>query len=87
MATNHRPLVQPSAMNTCNQNLIMINVIRFVVIALKISDYKLSTMLKPFTFDPIDIAIPANDPLLVNWLQNFFISFKGSGKLIRGFSI
>jgi len=44
-------------------------------------------MLKPFTFDPIDIAIPANDPLLVNWLQNFFISFKGSGKLIRGFSI
>ncbi|MEA1922528.1 MAG: transporter substrate-binding domain-containing protein [Pseudomonadota bacterium] len=44
---------------------------------------ELSTMLKPFTFEPIGIAIPANDPLLVNWLQNFFISFKGSGELER----
>ena len=42
---------------------------------------ELSTMLKPFTYEPIGIAIPANDPLLVNWLQNFFISFKGSGEL------
>ena len=44
---------------------------------------ELSTMLKPFTFEPIGIAIPGNDPLLVNWLQNFFISFKGSGELER----
>ena len=46
-------------------------------------EHELSTMLKPFTFEPIGIAIPANDPLLVNWLQNFFISFKGSGELER----
>ncbi len=42
---------------------------------------ELSTMLKPFTFEPIGIAAPANDPLLVNWLNNFLISFKGSGEL------
>jgi len=40
-------------------------------------------MLKPFTFEPIGIAAPANDPLLVNWLNNFLISFKGSGELKR----
>ena len=44
-------------------------------------EHELLTLLKPFTFEPIGIAIPANDPLLVNWLQNFFISLKGSGKL------
>ncbi len=44
---------------------------------------ELSTMLKPFTFEPIGIAVPANDPLLVNWLNNFLISFKGSGELKR----
>jgi polar amino acid transport system substrate-binding protein len=43
----------------------------------------LATTLKPFTYEPIGIAIPANDPLLVNWLNNFFISFKGSGELER----
>ena len=46
-------------------------------------EHELLTILKPFTFEPIGIAIPANDPLLVNWLQNFFISFKGSGELER----
>lgn len=44
---------------------------------------ELSTMIKPFTFEPIGIAAPANDPLLVNWLNNFLISFKGSGELKR----
>ncbi len=46
-------------------------------------DDSLATTLKPFTYEPIGIAIPANDPLLVNWLNNFFISFKGSGELER----
>lgn len=44
---------------------------------------ELSTMLKPFTFEPIGIAAPANDPLLVNWLNNFLASFKDSGELKR----
>jgi len=44
---------------------------------------ELSTMLKPFTFEPIGIAAPANDPLLVNWLNNFLVSFKSSGELKR----
>jgi len=46
-------------------------------------EHELSTMLKPFTYEPIGIAAPANDPLLVNWLNNFLISFKGSGELER----
>lgn len=46
-------------------------------------EHELSTMLKPFTYEPIGIAAPANDPLLVNWLENFLISFKGSGELER----
>ncbi|MCD6292403.1 MAG: transporter substrate-binding domain-containing protein [Deltaproteobacteria bacterium] len=44
---------------------------------------ELSTMLKPFTFEPIGIAVTADDPLLINWLQNFFTSFNGSGELER----
>ena len=46
-------------------------------------EHELSTMLKPFTFEPIGIAAPANDPLLVNWLNNFLMSFKSSGELER----
>ncbi|MCK5681430.1 transporter substrate-binding domain-containing protein [bacterium] len=46
-------------------------------------EHELSTMLKPFTYEPIGIAAPANDPHLINWLENFFISFKGSGELER----
>jgi polar amino acid transport system substrate-binding protein len=46
-------------------------------------EHELSTMLKPFTYEPIGIAAPANDPLLVNWLNNFLVSFKGSGELKR----
>jgi polar amino acid transport system substrate-binding protein len=45
--------------------------------------YELSTTLKPFTYEPIGIAVSGDDPLLVNWLNNFFVSFKGSGELKR----
>ncbi len=43
----------------------------------------LMTLEKPFTFEPLGIAVPANDPLLVNWLQNFMVTYKGSGELKR----
>ncbi len=33
------------------------------------------------TFEPIGIAVPANDPLLVNWLNNFILILKGNGDL------
>jgi len=45
--------------------------------------HQLATTIRPFTYEPSGIAIPANDPLLVNWLDNFFVSFKGSGELER----
>ena len=45
--------------------------------------HRLATTIKPFTYEPIGIALPGNDPLMVNWLHNFFVSFKGSGELER----
>jgi polar amino acid transport system substrate-binding protein len=35
----------------------------------------------PLTFEPIGIAIPANDPHLANWLDNFLMLLKGTGGL------
>lgn len=33
----------------------------------------------PITYEPIGIAVPAGDPLLVNWLENFLSTLEGSG--------
>ena len=33
------------------------------------------------TYEPIGIALPANDPLLVNWAENVLKMLKGSGEL------
>ena len=35
----------------------------------------------PFTFEPLGIALPGNDPLLVNWVENFLARLQGMGKL------
>jgi polar amino acid transport system substrate-binding protein len=35
----------------------------------------------PFTYEPLGIAIPANDPHLVNWTENFLKYMEGSGAL------
>ena len=34
-----------------------------------------------FTFEPIGIALPSNDPLLVNWIENFLSRLSASGAL------
>ena len=34
-----------------------------------------------FTFEPLGIALPPNDPLLVNWVQNFLGTLKSNGGL------
>ena len=34
-----------------------------------------------FTFEPLGVGLPANDPLLVNWVENFLIRIKGNGQL------
>ena len=44
-------------------------------------DKGLLSLFTPITYEPIGIALPANDPLLVNWLENLLNSLKGSGQL------
>ena len=41
----------------------------------------LATLSNPLFAEPLGIAIPANDPLLVNWLQNFLASMEKSGEM------
>ena len=41
----------------------------------------LLTVVTPLTYEPIGIAIPPNDPLLVNWLENFLDTMEVSGNL------
>lgn len=42
---------------------------------------KLATADKPFTFEPLGIALPANDLLLINWVENFLMTLNGSNGL------
>ena len=44
-------------------------------------DDGLLTVVTPLTYEPIGIAVPANDPLLVNWLENFINTMRVSGNL------
>ena len=44
-------------------------------------DEGLLTVVTPLTYEPIGIAVPANDPLLVNWLENFMSTMEVSGNL------
>jgi polar amino acid transport system substrate-binding protein len=41
----------------------------------------LQTLVAPFTFEPLGVALPAGDPLFVNWTGNFLLSLEGSGAL------
>lgn len=34
-----------------------------------------------FTFEPLGVALQANDPHLINWLENFFLTMTGNGEL------
>jgi polar amino acid transport system substrate-binding protein len=54
-----------------------------VVSVFRYPDAQLTTLTKPLTFEPIGIAVPAGDPLLVNWLNNFLTAARGSGDLER----
>jgi polar amino acid transport system substrate-binding protein len=44
-------------------------------------DAKLVTLEKPISYEPIGVALPPNDPLLVNWLQNFFHLVEKTGEM------
>lgn len=44
-------------------------------------DAGLTTLNKPLSWEPLGIAVPPNDPLLVNWLQNFLNTLDKTGDL------
>lgn len=41
----------------------------------------LFSVISPFTYEPIGIALPARDPLFVNLVENFLTTLEGSGAL------
>ena len=44
-------------------------------------DHNLISVVPPFTYEPIGIAIQESDTLLANWLENFLGTMVGSGDL------
>jgi polar amino acid transport system substrate-binding protein len=42
---------------------------------------QLFTIVSPFTYEPIGVVLPANDPLYINLVQNFFNTLEDSGAL------
>jgi polar amino acid transport system substrate-binding protein len=52
-----------------------------VVSVFRYPDAGLLSVLTPLTYEPLGIAVPGNDPLLVNWVQNTLNSLEGSGRL------
>jgi polar amino acid transport system substrate-binding protein len=44
-------------------------------------DAKLGTLERPISYEPIGVALPAGDPLLVNWVQNFLQTLEKSGEM------
>ncbi len=52
-----------------------------VVSVLRYPQEGLATLLKPLTYEPIGVALTGNDPLLINWMQNFLGTLEGSGEL------
>ncbi|MFN8642668.1 MAG: transporter substrate-binding domain-containing protein [Candidatus Binatia bacterium] len=42
---------------------------------------ELATLDTPFTFEPLGVALPPNDPLLVNWAQNELAELDDSGTI------
>jgi polar amino acid transport system substrate-binding protein len=41
----------------------------------------LETLETPFTFEPLGIALPPSDPLLINWTQNALADLDDSGAI------
>ncbi|MGB7970689.1 MAG: transporter substrate-binding domain-containing protein [Candidatus Deferrimicrobiaceae bacterium] len=51
------------------------------VSAFRYKDKGLTTVEAPFTYEPIGVAMPDGDPLLVNWVQNFLVTLHDSGEM------
>ena len=46
-------------------------------------DAGLATLMSPFTIEPLGIALPADDPLFVNLVENYLSTLEGTGLLIQ----
>ncbi len=44
-------------------------------------DAGLASLFTLLTYEPMGVAMPPNDPLLVNWMENFLNGLRGSGRL------
>ena len=44
-------------------------------------DKGLISVISPLNYEPIGIALPGNDPLMVNWMDNFLTTLQESGVL------
>jgi polar amino acid transport system substrate-binding protein len=53
-----------------------------MVASYRYKEQKLATTDKPFTYEPLGIALPPNDPLFINILDNFFMTLQGTGALM-----
>ena len=51
------------------------------VSVLRYPDRGLTSVFTRLTYEPIGIALPPNDPLLVNWVENVLNRLEGSGQL------
>ena len=54
-----------------------------VVSVHRFPDAGLATLSRPISYEPIGIALPPNDPLLVNWVQNFLNTLEKTGEMER----
>ena len=52
-----------------------------VISVVRYPDKGLMSINSPLTYEPLGIAIPSNDPHLINWTENFLKSLEGSGAL------
>jgi len=52
-----------------------------VVSVFRYPEAGLLSVVTPLTYEPLGIAVPAGDPLLVNYLENFLNTMAGSGML------
>ena len=52
-----------------------------VVSVFRYPDAGLLSVVTQLTYEPIGIALPPNDPLLINWTQNALNNIEGSGRL------
>ena len=52
-----------------------------IISVFRYPDQGLVSLITPLTYEPVGIAMPANDPHLMNWLENFLNTLEGSGQL------